>query len=33
MSTTASTSTTVRAKELHFPLTVDWLGERRVAAG
>jgi organic hydroperoxide reductase OsmC/OhrA len=31
---TASTgrSTTVRAKEFHFPVTVDWLGERRVAA-
>lgn len=22
----------VRAKEFHFPLTVDWVGERRVAA-
>jgi organic hydroperoxide reductase OsmC/OhrA len=26
------TRAAVRAKEFHFPLTVDWLGERRVAA-
>ncbi|HEX6663563.1 MAG TPA: OsmC family protein [Gaiellaceae bacterium] len=26
------TRTSVRAKEFHFPLTVDWVGERRVAA-
>jgi organic hydroperoxide reductase OsmC/OhrA len=34
MTTTATTTTTrtVRAKEFHFPLTVEWLGERRVAA-
>jgi organic hydroperoxide reductase OsmC/OhrA len=32
MATTAATTTTVRAKEFHFPVTVDWLGERRVAA-
>lgn len=25
-------ATTVRAKEFHFPLTVEWIGERRVAA-
>ena len=23
---------TVRAKEFHFPVSVEWLGERRVAA-
>lgn len=28
----ATASTTVRAKEFHFPLSVEWLGERRVAA-
>ena len=32
MATTDATSTAVRAKEFHFPVTVDWLGERRVAA-
>jgi organic hydroperoxide reductase OsmC/OhrA len=33
MSATATkTRTPLRAKEFHFPLTVDWLGERRVAA-
>jgi hypothetical protein len=32
MATTNATSATVRAKEFHFPVTVDWLGERRVAA-
>jgi organic hydroperoxide reductase OsmC/OhrA len=33
MSATApGTRTAVRTKEFHFPLTVDWLGERRVAA-
>jgi organic hydroperoxide reductase OsmC/OhrA len=32
MATTAATTTTVRTKEFHFPVTVDWLGERRVAA-
>ena len=33
MSATATkTGTPLRAKEFHFPLTVDWLGERRVAA-
>jgi organic hydroperoxide reductase OsmC/OhrA len=31
MTATTSRSTTVRAKEFHFPVTVDWLGERRVA--
>lgn len=34
MTTTANSAptTTVRAKEFHFPLSVEWLGERRVAA-
>src|SRR5512132_3372312 len=32
MATTDATSTAVRAKEFHFPVTVDWLGERRVGA-
>jgi len=32
MATSAGTSTTVRAKEFHFPVRVEWLGERRVAA-
>ena len=32
MATHDATSTTVRAKEFHFPLSVDWIGERRVAA-
>jgi peroxiredoxin-like protein len=26
------TRTSVRAKEFHFPLTVEWVGERRVTA-
>jgi organic hydroperoxide reductase OsmC/OhrA len=32
MATLDATSTTVRAKEFHFPVTVDWLGGRRVGA-
>jgi organic hydroperoxide reductase OsmC/OhrA len=33
MTTTATTtSTAVRPKEFHFPLSVEWTGERRVAA-
>jgi organic hydroperoxide reductase OsmC/OhrA len=32
MATTSATSTTVRAKEFHFPLSVEWIGGRRVAA-
>jgi hypothetical protein len=32
MADSAATSTTVRAKEFHFPVRVEWLGERRVAA-
>ncbi|MGB0098117.1 MAG: OsmC family protein [Solirubrobacteraceae bacterium] len=32
MVASAGTSTTVHAKEFHFPVTVEWLGERRVAA-
>jgi organic hydroperoxide reductase OsmC/OhrA len=31
MTATAEHAPTVRAKEFHFPLTVDWIGERRVA--
>jgi organic hydroperoxide reductase OsmC/OhrA len=31
MSAATETRTPVRAKEFHFPLTVDWTGERRVA--
>ena len=31
MSTQAVTTPTVRSKEFHFPLSVDWIGERRVA--
>ena len=27
-----SATTTVRPKEFHFPLSVEWVGERRVAA-
>ncbi len=27
-----ATSTSVRPKEFHFPLSVEWIGERRVAA-
>jgi organic hydroperoxide reductase OsmC/OhrA len=30
MSLTAHTSAAVRPKEFHFPLRVDWVGERRV---
>jgi organic hydroperoxide reductase OsmC/OhrA len=29
---TATETSAVRAREFHFPLTVDWLGERRVGA-
>jgi peroxiredoxin-like protein len=32
MTATATHTSTVRAKEFHFPLTVEWLGGRRVAA-
>ncbi len=32
MTTQATTTATVRPKEFHFPLSVDWVGERRVAA-
>jgi osmotically inducible protein OsmC len=32
MTATAHTTATVRPKEFHFPLSVEWLGERRVAA-
>jgi organic hydroperoxide reductase OsmC/OhrA len=32
MTTTATTTSSVRSKEFHFPLTVEWLGGRRVAA-
>ena len=32
MRTTAEHLPRVRAKEFHFPLTVEWSGERRVAA-
>jgi organic hydroperoxide reductase OsmC/OhrA len=32
MSTTVDAAPTVRPKEFHFPLAVDWIGERRVAA-
>ena len=32
MTTQATPTATVRAKEFHFPLTVEWIGERRVAA-
>ena len=28
----APNTSSVRAKEFHFPVTVEWLGERRVAA-
>lgn len=31
MTATAHTTATVRPKEFHFPLSVEWLGERRVA--
>jgi organic hydroperoxide reductase OsmC/OhrA len=32
MATVTATKTTVRSKEFKFPLTVEWLGGRRVAA-
>jgi len=32
MASTASPSAAVRPKEFHFPLSVEWIGERRVAA-
>lgn len=32
MTTQATPTATVRPKEFHFPLTVEWIGERRVAA-
>ena len=32
MATTAPATAAVRPKEFHFPLSVEWLGERRVAA-
>jgi organic hydroperoxide reductase OsmC/OhrA len=32
MSATAAARPKVRPKEFHFPLSVEWLGERRVAA-
>ena len=32
MTTQATPTATVRAKEFHFPLSVEWVGERRVAA-
>jgi organic hydroperoxide reductase OsmC/OhrA len=32
MATTAETAPTVRAREFHFPLSVEWVGGRRVAA-
>jgi organic hydroperoxide reductase OsmC/OhrA len=32
MATTAETAPTVRAKDFHFPLSVEWVGGRRVAA-
>ncbi len=32
MATSAGTTTTVRPKEFHFPVAVDWIGGRRVAA-
>jgi organic hydroperoxide reductase OsmC/OhrA len=32
MPTSGSTKAGVRSKEFHFPLSVEWLGERRVAA-
>ncbi len=33
MTETAHAPATVRPKEFHFPVSVEWLGERRVAAG
>ena len=32
MTATTHTTATVRPKEFHFPLSVEWLGERRVVA-
>jgi len=32
MSATANSRAAARPKEFHFPLTVEWIGERRVAA-
>jgi organic hydroperoxide reductase OsmC/OhrA len=32
MTAIAHTPATVRLKEFHFPLSVEWIGERRVAA-
>ena len=32
MTTQTTPTPTVRTKEFHFPLTVEWVGERRVAA-
>jgi organic hydroperoxide reductase OsmC/OhrA len=32
MSAAATATQAVRPKEFHFPLSVDWIGERRVAA-
>jgi organic hydroperoxide reductase OsmC/OhrA len=32
MATTAGTGPALRAKEFHFPLAVEWLGDLRVAA-
>ena len=32
MASTASPSAAVRPKEFHFPLSVEWIGERRLAA-
>ncbi len=32
MATTGTTRAAIRPKEFHFPLSVEWIGERRVAA-
>ena len=32
MATAGSSRAAVRPKEFHFPLSVEWIGERRVAA-
>src|SRR5881296_2638860 len=32
MATAASSGAALRPKEFHFPLAVEWIGERRVAA-
>jgi organic hydroperoxide reductase OsmC/OhrA len=32
MATAGSTHAAVRPKEFHFPLSIEWIGERRVAA-